>query len=208
MKHTVKSDRDKITKADKTRSRLIVVAKRLVQEHGSDRVTLRDIAASAKMKAGSIYYHFESRDEIIRAVLEDGVGRAALAVTQAIAQAGPRSSPLDRLHAALRAHLKYTVQEHFSARLKAIRRLPKRVRDHHMKQEREYAEIFTGLLLEAKKRGLVRAGYNLSVLRMLTIGALTWVAEWYDPAGPMTLDDVADQLMRVLRDGAFKPRVN
>jgi AcrR family transcriptional regulator len=181
-----------------------MVAKRLVQEHGSDRVTLRDIAAAAKMKAGSIYYHFDSRDEIIRAVLEDGVGRAARAVMEAIAQAGAASSPLDRLHAALRAHLKYTVGEHFSARLKAIRRLPKRLRDHHMKQEREYAEIFTGLLREAQKRGFLRTGYNLSVVRMLTIGALTWVAEWYDPSGPMTLDDIADELMRVLRDGAFK----
>src|SRR5262249_54498865 len=62
MQQFVKSKPDKITKADKTKARLVDVAKRLVQEHGSDRVTLRDIAAAARMKAGSIYYHFESRD--------------------------------------------------------------------------------------------------------------------------------------------------
>ena len=68
--------RAKETKADKTKARLIEVAKRLIQEDGSDRVTLRRIAAGAKIKAGSIYYHFNSRDEIIRAVLESGVGGA------------------------------------------------------------------------------------------------------------------------------------
>src|SRR5262245_19790144 len=103
MQQFVKARPDKITKADKTKARLIDVRNRLVREHGSDRVTLRDIAAAARMKAGSIYYHFESRDEIIRAVLADGVDRATVAVIEAIALAGPDSSPLDRLHAALRA---------------------------------------------------------------------------------------------------------
>jgi TetR/AcrR family transcriptional regulator, cholesterol catabolism regulator len=156
------------------------------------------------MKAGSIYYHFDSKDEIIRTVLEKGVGDAREAVLHAIADAGPNSSPLVRLRAALGAHLKYTIREHFSSRLKAIRRLPKRLRDQHMKQEREYAAIFADLLYEADRKGLLRPGFNLSVVRMLGMGALTWVAEWYDPDGSMTPDDITDELMRVLSGGIVK----
>jgi AcrR family transcriptional regulator len=204
MPQVAKAARSRITKADKTRARVIEAAKRLIQEDGSDRVTLRRIAAAAKMEAGSIYYHFDSRDEIIRAVLESGVGGARQAVRQAIAEAGPGSSPLVRFRAALRAHVSYTIQEHFSSRLKAIRRLPKRLRDHHMKQERQYAAIFADLLYEAQRKGLLRAGFNLSVVRMLGMGALTWVAEWYDADGPMTPDDIADELMRVLEGGIVK----
>ena len=205
MKQPAKPAPKRKSKADKTRGRLIEVAKALVNEHGSDRVTLRDIASAAKMKAGSIYYHFESRDEIIRAVLEDGIGSATRAVRAAIADAGHDSSPLERLRAAFRAHLEYVVQEHFSSRLKAIRRLPKRLRDHHMQQERAYAAIFADLLEEAEKRLLIRPGHNLSVVRMLGMGALTWTAEWFDPDGPMSLDDIADELMRIFQDGLFRP---
>jgi AcrR family transcriptional regulator len=204
MQQFVPSAKKKQSKADKTKARLIDVAKRLVQEQGSDRVTLRGIAAAARMKAGSIYYHFESKDEIIRAVLAGGVGGARKAVMQAIAEAGPGSSPVERLRAALRAHLVYTVREHFSARLKAIRRLPKRLRDQHMKQEREYAAIFAGLLREMQKQGLLRPGFNLSVTRMLALGALTWVAEWYDPDGPLSLDEIADEFMRLFTGGIVK----
>jgi AcrR family transcriptional regulator len=204
MQQYVKHDRVKVTKADKTKARLVQVAKRLVQEDGSDRVTLRRIAAAARMKAGSIYYHFDSRDEIIRAVLEAGVGNARQAVLAAIAAAGPESSPLVRFRAALGAHLDYTIAEHFSSRLKAVRRLPKRLRDHHMAQEREYAAIFADLLYEAQRKGLLKSGFNLSVVRMLAMGALTWVAEWYDPEGPMTPDDIADELMRALTGGIVK----
>ncbi len=204
MQQLVKARKNGATKADKTKARLIEVTKRLIQEHGSDRITLRSIAASARMKAGSIYYHFNSKDEIIRTVLESGVGGARKAVLRAIDAPGPDSSPLVRLRAALGAHLEYTIQEHFSSRLKAVRRLPKRLRDHHMKQEREYAAIFAGLLHEAQKKGLLRSGFNLSVVRMLSMGALTWVAEWYDPDGPMTPADIADELMRILSGGLVK----
>jgi len=204
MLQTLEPDKVKLTKADRTRARLIEVAKRLYQEHGSDHVTVRRIAAAAKIEAGSIYYHFRSRDEIMRAVLESGVGGARDEVMQAIADTGPDSSPLDRLRAALGAHLKYTLREHFSSRLRSIRRLPKRLRDRHMQQEREYAAVFAKLLREAHKQGLLREGYNLSVVRMLVLGALTWVAEWYDPEGPMTPDDVADELMRVVTRGIAK----
>ena len=203
MQASAQKANGKVTKAERTRARLIEVATRLFQEHGSDEVTVRRIAAAARIEAGSIYYHFASRDEIMRAVLEGGVGGARTEVLKAIA-AVAGSSPLDRLRAALAAHLKYTLHHHFSSRLKAIRRLPKRLRDHHMKQEREYAAIFADLLVEAEKKGLLRSGFDLSVVRMLAMGALTWAAEWYDPAGTMDPDDITDELMRVLRGGIAK----
>jgi len=203
MQASARTANGKVTKAEKTRARLIEVATRLFQEHGSDEVTVRRIAAAAKIEAGSIYYHFASRDEIMRAVLERGVGGAKAKVLEAVADVGT-SSPLDRLRAAFGAHLKYTLHHHFSSRLKAIRRLPKRLRDHHMKQEREYAAIFADLLVEAQEKGLLRPGFNLSVVRMLAMGALTWTAEWYDPAGTMDPDDITAELMKVLTGGIAK----
>jgi AcrR family transcriptional regulator len=197
-------EKSRRTKADRTRARLIEVAKRLYQEHGSAHVTVRRIAAAARIEAGSIYYHFASREEIMRAVLESGIEEARGEVMQAIAAAGPHSVPLARLRAALGAHLKFTLRAHFSSRLRSIRQLPKKLRDRHMQQEREYAAIFAGLLEEAHKRGQLRGGFDLSVVRMLMLGALTWVAEWYDPAGPMTPDDVADEMMRLLTGGIAK----
>lgn len=204
MLQTAEPEKSRRTKADRTRARLIEVAKRLYQEHGSAHVTVRRIAAAARIEAGSIYYHFASRDEIMRAVLELGIEEARDEVMQAIAAAGSHSLPLVRLRAALGAHLKFTLRAHFSSRLRSIRRLPKKLRDRHMQQEREYAAIFAGLLEEAHRKGQLRSGFDLSVVRMLMLGALTWVAEWYDPEKPMTPDDVADEMMRLLSGGIAK----
>jgi AcrR family transcriptional regulator len=204
MLQTIEAGAARLTKAERTRARLIEVATRLYREHGSEHVTVRRIAAAAKIEAGSIYYHFSSRDEIMRAVLEGGVGGARDEVMQAIAEAGEDSPPLVRLRAALAAHLKYTLREHFSSRLKSIRRLPKRLRERHMQQERDYAAIFAKLLREADRQGLIKPGVDLSVVRMLMLGSLTWAAEWYDPAGSMTPDDLADELMKLATTGIAK----
>jgi len=47
MQTDVQAANGKVTKAERTRARLIEVAKRLYQEHGSDHVTVRRIAAAA-----------------------------------------------------------------------------------------------------------------------------------------------------------------
>ena len=73
-----------------------------------------------------------------------------------------------------------------------------------MQQERDYAAIFAGLLREAQRKGLLRGGFDPSVVRMLIMGALTWVAEWYDPKGPLSPDEIADELMGILTKGIVK----
>lgn len=201
MEQVVKSRRSKVSKADATKERIVKVARDLFQRIGTRSLTLRGLAAAAGLEAGSIYYHFDSKDAIIVAVLADGIDSATEAVNAAIAKLGPDSSPIDRLDAALRAHLKYVVREGFSSRLQSIRRLPARFRDHHMKQERAYAAIFAGLIAEAEAQGLTRPGYDLTAIRMLLLGSLTWVAEWFNPKGPLTLDDLVDQLMGMVREG-------
>jgi len=201
MEQIVKPRRGKISKADATKERIVKVARELAYKVGPRNLTLRGLAAAAGIEAGSIYYHFDSKDAIIVAVLADGIDGATAAVKEAIEKAGPDNSPVDRLEAAMRAHLKYVVREGFASRLNSIRRLPARFRDHHMKQERAYAAIFGSLLNEAEAKGYIRPGFNLTAIRMLSMGALTWVAEWFDPKGPLSLDDLVDQFMHVMREG-------
>ena len=73
-----------------------------------------------------------------------------------------------------------------------------------MQQERDYAAIFTKLLREADRQGLLKPGFDLSVVRMLMLGSLTWAAEWYDPKGPLTPDDLAGELMKLTTSGIVK----
>ena len=191
-------------KAMLTRARIIRSAEKLARKNGFNNLTLRHIALDIGIKAGSLYYHFPSKDAIVRAVLENGIGPAIEAVNLAVGACGPDSSPLRRVEAALRVHLKYVVAKRFAGSLEGIRQLPKRLRQEHLAREREYALIFEGLLKELRDAGHLRDDVDQTVVRMLCLGALTWVSEWYKPSGPRSLDDIFETFMTMVTNGILK----
>jgi TetR/AcrR family transcriptional regulator, transcriptional repressor for nem operon len=52
------------------RERLVAAAAQLLHEQGIERTTLADIAKSADVPAGNVYYYFKTKDEVIGAVIE------------------------------------------------------------------------------------------------------------------------------------------
>ena len=62
-------------RADVSRQQILAVAATLFCARGYAGTSLRDIAAAAGMKAGSLYYHFASKEELTAEVLRIGVER-------------------------------------------------------------------------------------------------------------------------------------
>jgi AcrR family transcriptional regulator len=60
---------------DATRTRLMVAAERLIAERGVDAVSVRDITAAADTNSASIHYHFQSKEGLINAIMEDRAER-------------------------------------------------------------------------------------------------------------------------------------
>lgn len=60
---------------DATRMRLMQAAERLIAERGIDGVSVRDITAAADTNSASIHYHFQSKEGLIYALMEDRAAR-------------------------------------------------------------------------------------------------------------------------------------
>ncbi|HEX3461115.1 MAG TPA: TetR family transcriptional regulator [Acidimicrobiales bacterium] len=60
---------------DATRTRLMQAAERLIAERGVDAVSVRDITAAADTNSASIHYHFQSKEGLIHAIMEDRAER-------------------------------------------------------------------------------------------------------------------------------------
>jgi AcrR family transcriptional regulator len=63
------------------RDRLIAAASQLLHQHGVEKTTLVDIARTADVPAGNVYYYFKTKDDIVAAVVQAHVqhSKAALA---------------------------------------------------------------------------------------------------------------------------------
>lgn len=71
---------------------------------GYAETTMREIAAAAGMKAGSIYHHFASKEELLELILVQGIDVMIQSFHQTH-QESCGASPLFRLRAHIRAHL-------------------------------------------------------------------------------------------------------
>ncbi len=72
-------------------------ALRLFAEHGTERVSIQDIATACAMAKPNLYAHYASKDELVRELFEDGYRDYGRQMRQAIAAPKPFAVRLDAL---------------------------------------------------------------------------------------------------------------
>lgn len=92
------------TKGSRTRRRLLDAAAAEVARHGIGRASLGAIAADAGLKTGSIYFHFDSKDQLIEEMLEEGLRATLEYFNSGLAAVPSNGTAADHLAAAIHAH--------------------------------------------------------------------------------------------------------
>jgi len=194
--------KQKPTKAEVTRGRILDAAALVFRQKGYALTRLSDIAKRAKTQTGSIYYHFESREAIVAEVLRIANERTQNHVSDAIASLPADASVHDRIVAAIHGHLKIVLSgdQYTSAHIRIFDQIPDKLRQHFLKVLDESGQIWRLLLEEFKAEGHVRDDIDLSVVRLLLIGMMNWSVEWYR-AGRLTPDQIADQVALMFFEG-------
>jgi AcrR family transcriptional regulator len=185
-------------------------AARLFRLRGYAAPSLRDIAEAAGIQAGSLYYHFDSKEHIVAEVLRVGVETVLRAVTDATERARAAGvSGLELLEVAVRAHLEslLTLGDYTSANVRIFGHVPPAVRREHMELRDRYEAYWSGLLLEAQRSGAIAADVDLGSLRLFLLGAMNGALEWFDPERKSVAALAADLSRCLFRGiGAAPPR--
>jgi AcrR family transcriptional regulator len=165
-----------------TRRQILVAAATLFYEKGYKATTLRDIAKVTGMALGSSYYHFTSKEDILREVLESGQTTVFTRVLRCVEALPPTASELDKLSAALRAHLDATLESDLARTYWRIyNQLPPNIRRQQNPKRAEYFGYWHELVAAAKTAGLVSSDLQVTTYVDFLIGGLGRATEWYDP---------------------------
>ena len=161
-----------------SRERLLTVSARLFARGGFEATSMRDIAGEAGMLAGSMYYHFSSKNELIAAVYEAGVAEIGAAVDAAVARA---RAPWTSLEAACIAHLETLLADraHAAVMTADLSRLDARLRRRLVVLRDGYEARFVDLVAALPLAGAV----DKTLWRLHLLGALNWTPTWYRPGG-------------------------
>src|SRR5580698_5170502 len=160
-------DSAQATKSEKSRDSILEAAAKLFRRHGYSATTLRQIAGMAEIKAGSIYYYFDSKEAILDEVLEQGLQRIFEAVKIALKKAG-NVSHRRKIGLAIETHLTALLEasDFTSANIRIYGQLPERLKKRHRSLRRAYAKYWDQLFLDDRRAGEIRADIEIVPLRI------------------------------------------
>lgn len=182
-------------KARETRAAILAAAARLFAERGYTEVSLREIAAAAGMQAGSVYYHFASKEVLLDAVLDTGVERMRAHLEAALAELGPDAPAGARLEAAIRIHVSslLDVRDDANTFLRVAEHLPPAIKIRGRGGRRAYALIWRELLAEGQRSGEIDPKVDLGILVPFLLQGLNRIPEWFSPSR-MTIAGVCETI--------------
>lgn len=197
-----KNKGERSAEVSETRKKILDVASKLFREKGYAATTLRQIGEAAGMQAGSVYYHFDSKDDMICEILDLGITYVHQEVKKRISELGEGASARAKLEAAVDGHL-FDLLSHgdfVSANIRNYGQLPDKLRARNHAVREAYVSYWDALLVDAQKSGDIRKDIDVKILRLFAVGSLNWTAEWFD-SKKGSIEDLSEEIKKVIFEG-------
>ncbi|MEU5879961.1 TetR/AcrR family transcriptional regulator [Spirillospora sp. NPDC047279] len=173
----------------------------VMSEHGYHGTSVRDIAVRAGISPAALYYHFESKYEVLATIMERGIDSLLLRTRAALAGAG--DDPAGRLGAIVQTHVLFHLEDQRGTMLgtSELRALREPVLSAHLAKRHQQQRLFDGVLLEGAEQSVFTTPLPLEASRAIVV-MCTGVAGWYSPDGPLSGEEIAGRYRRLALDMA------
>jgi AcrR family transcriptional regulator len=188
-------------KSQARRAELVGIAKRVFAEKGYASATVRDVGDEAGILSGSLYYHFTSKDALLKEILLEALDHLTKSYQEAIERA---STPLEALESLLGAGFRWTMADGHSARILQNDFPYLRTAEGFEFVNAKNNEIKTAWLAalgDAQASGALRADLDIGLAYRMLMGTVLSTVRWFDPDGPESADEIADRLTDLVLGG-------
>jgi AcrR family transcriptional regulator len=195
----VKKAKKKPAQNGNRREDLLRVCAKLFREKGFDGTSIRDISQAAGMHSGSPFYHFETKQEMLVAVMEQGLTEGLYHLE---AVAALKLSPAEKFKRLVRVHLETICgdgHDFIPVMLYDWRSLTPANRRRVIALKDRYDALWQKVTDDLQAQGIM--GGDAQLARLFTFGVLNWTARWYRAGGRKSLDEIADEAVRFLLRG-------
>ena len=177
------------------REELLRVSARLFREKGFDGTSIRDISRAAGMHSGSPFYHFKTKQDILVAVLEQGLAEGLRRLQEAAAAPGPAEQRFQRMVRAQIGTILEDGNDFIPVLLYEWRSLTEASRRRIVAFYDRYDAQWQPVIDALKRDGFLPGDPRL--VRLLIMGAVNWTGRWYRADGRLSLDAIAETTARL-----------
>ncbi len=184
-----------------TRQAVLSAAAKNFRERGYAAVSLREIAKTAGLTTGSLYYHFQSKEDVVREVLDQSHIHVRLSVEAALSELSADADGRDLIRCAMKTHMVCLLGDDSltAANTRIFSQVPSHVRAATIPSRHDYEALWCKLLQDAKDSGFLKPDLEIAFIMPLMFGALNWTLEWSD-TDDASVDAIVDQVLIMMED--------
>ena len=168
---------------------LLETATLLFKEKGYHNTSMQDLADALGMQKGSLYYYIESKEDLLREVLEQATSILGAQIDEVYAA---DLTAAEKLRIALENHGR-AIMDHLNlvtVYLQEYRSLPPERLKEVMTRRENYEQCLMQILQDGIASGEFRpVDVKMTVFGFL--GMLNWTHQWFSPDGELTSEQIA-----------------
>lgn len=187
------------------RAELIRIAAGLFRTNGFNATTFNDIAQHVGLDRATLYYYFESKQEIFQDAVNGALVRNLQGLQAIMAQTGKR--PVEKLEALVKMlmvsysenypYLFLYLQQDLHTIIDQKGAWARRVRD----ETRTIEEAVKTLINEGITTGALRDDIPVTLSANSIFGMLNWTHRWYQPDAKHSPEAIAEAFCKIFIDG-------
>jgi len=180
------------------RERILAEAAKLIAERGYHGTTIDAIAEKFGATKPFVYYHFESKADLLAEICQRGTVRALEAAGRAMSAKG---SPRERLEQFVTDFTSIALQNHacVAVYFREEINLPKVHADRINKMRKEIDRKLTKLLEEGVRAGEFKVD-DPQICCLVIAGMISYAFAWYRDEGRLSTDKIASQMRQLVRN--------
>lgn len=181
-------------------SNVLSNAARLFREKGFEKTSLKEIAEACNMLPGSLYYRYNTKEALLVELMRRGIYLVTEEVELAYASS---NDPVEKLRLCINAHLRALLgdSDMVYVLLFEWRALSPEARKEIIKLRDQYESLWIDILETMISQRVIQKGVDSRLLRLIGLGALNWVATWFDPNGSHTPNDIGNFVWQAIIKG-------
>jgi len=184
---------------DRRREALLGVAAKVFAARGYHRTTMRDLSRASGMSLAGMYYYVRGKEDLLLEVQRGCFERVRQGAEVALAAA---EGPEERLLAFIRHHVTFFARHMDEMKVLSheAESLSGGARQDVRRLKRSYVDLCLALLADLDAHaGGERPNRLVAVYTLF--GMMNWIYTWYDPAGPVGVEELAENIGRLFLNG-------
>ena len=192
------------TRYDQKLEFILRTSARIFAEKGYHPTTMRDISRATQVSLAGLYYYCKSKEELLFLIQDNCFGRVLARLEERLRET---SDPVERFRVVVENHLSFFAAN--MAEMKVLSHeadaLAGELHDRVSTKKQQYTRRVRSILAELQARDArASAKIDLTVATYALFGMMNWIYNWYDPAGPLSVPDLVENVTRLFLRG-FDP---